>query len=127
MMPFDLKTVGTAVGAIATLIGVTYTGGSWVDTRYAHQDKLELVSMRLEQQILTDRVEAIRQRMYTIRERHGEDQSVYPATVKEEYAQLKAELDDLMEELKGIRREYRQMNQAPSKYYDRQQEQIMKK
>ena len=32
----DLADAGKAVGAVVALVGGLYSGGAWVDTRYAH-------------------------------------------------------------------------------------------
>jgi hypothetical protein len=118
-MDLDLATVGKYVGGIGALVGTLYGGGNYVDTRYAHQDDVQLMSMRLDQKILADRAAQLQARRWTIEDRYGLDLAEAPDTVKEEYRRIREELDDLDQEMAAQRAEMRQMDRYGSKDYKR--------
>lgn len=116
----DFPTLGKFVGGAATIIGALYGGGTFVDNRYAHQGDVQLISMRLEQKVLTDRASQIQQRIWKIEDRYGSDLKEAPETVKEEYRQLKMELNDLDHELNAVQQEYRSVGKSNEGYYDKE-------
>ena len=107
-----LKHTGAVIGAISASVGALYGAGSFVETRYAHSTDVVLVSMRLEQKILTDRASQLQQRLWKIEDRYGIDLHDAPETVKEEVRQIKEELADLDQEMQAQRQEFQQMQQG---------------
>lgn len=116
-LPTKLVSFVTAGGtALATLWG----GASFVDTRYAHQDDVVFIEMRLEQKILTDRSNQLQQRIWKIEDRYGIDLFEAPGPVKEEYRALKDEMADVDQEVSNVQQEYRrQGTSSGSRYYER--------
>jgi hypothetical protein len=110
------------IGAGGTALATLWGGASFVDTRYAHAPNVVLIEMRLEQKILTDRAAQLQQRVWKIEERYGTDLFEAPGTVREEYRQLKLELQDLGEEINAVQQEYRRQGSAGSRYYERKSE-----
>src|SRR5262245_25580080 len=113
-----MKTATAAITLVVTAGGAGYGVFKWHDTTYERRDNVQLIEMRLEQKILNDRAAAIRNRMWTIEQRCGDDLEKCNETVKEEYQRLEVELGDILEEIQQIRAQQRSQN-APSRYYDR--------
>lgn len=115
-LPTKIVSFVTAGGtALATLFG----GASFVDTRYAHQDNVVLIEMRLEQKILTDRANQLQQRIWKIEDRYGIDLFEAPGPIKEEYRQLKDEMADVDQEIGSVQQEYKRQGSSGSRYYER--------
>lgn len=115
-LPTKVISFVTAGGtALATLWG----GASFVDTRYAHQENVVLIEMRLEQKILTDRSNQLQQRIWKLEDRYGPDMFEAPGPLKEEYRQLKDEMADVDKEVSNVQQEYRRQGSSGSRYYER--------
>src|SRR3990167_6479475 len=121
MMELPTKIV-SMIGAAGTAIATFYGGATFVDHRYAHNDNLVMVEMRLEQKILTDRSVQLQQRLWKIEDRYGPDLFEAPAMVKEEHRQIQIELNDLNEEVNAVQQEYRKQGLNSSRYYERKAE-----
>jgi hypothetical protein len=113
--------IGTGGAAIATLWG----GATFVDDRYAHapavvevQGDVFLMGQRLENKILTDRVESLRQRAWKLEDRYPNMRDA-PATVQEEYRQIQQDITKLDQELDGMQQEYGKSGQPNRGYYER--------
>ena len=116
-----MKTGSAAVALLATLTGAGYSTFSWHDSRYSKQLDVQLIEMRLEQKILSDRQRQTQQRIWQIEDRYDGKVQDAPDTVQEEYRDLKQELEDITAEMNEVRREQRRMyEQNPSRYYDRE-------
>ena len=98
--------IGGSVTAIGGMIAALYSGGSWVDSRYAHQDNLRLIEFRLEQKIVGDRAAQLQQRIWVIEDRYGRGADRAPETVKEEYRRLQAELAELYGQLRTMQQKH---------------------
>ena len=120
----DLADAGKAVGAVVALVGGLYSGGAWVDTRYAHVSEVRQVEhrhqftdLRLEEKILTDRVRAIQERMWSVEDRYPV-LTTAPVAVREEYRQMVADLADVQRQIQSVMDTYRQVGYpASSEYY----------
>ena len=71
-------------------------------TYFAKAEDVRLVEMRLDQKIIQDRIDWLQQRQFTLQDRHGTDINSMPQSVKEEYRQVKCEIENLKEKLKRI-------------------------
>lgn len=112
-----LSQAATGLTALATIVGTLYSGGSWVDTRYAHQEDLVLVGMRLEEKLQGDQAERIQNRMWRLEDRYSPSMANAPDSVKEEYRELGAQRQEIQRRLQRIEQQMQQQNQgnAPNK------------
>jgi len=126
-MPFDLKTAGAGVGLTFTLIGGLYSGGSWVESRYAHQDAVsdafvdlhadvDLVNLRIDQGMLFNRQMQVQERMWKIEDRYGKNPDDWPEIVKEEYRHLQAELAEIKRKMGRMEEWYQERQAEQSKH-----------
>ena len=74
-----------------------YSGGSWVDSRYAHRADMELIEFRLDQKVVSDRVYQLREEIFQL-ERQYSNMSTAPPAVQDRYRRLQAELQDALRE-----------------------------
>ena len=79
-------------GAVVTVL---YGGGSWIEDRYAKDEKLTLVEMRLDQKIEGDQLSRLQERMWKLEDRYGPRAQKGPDTAREEYRRLQDEKDFL--------------------------------
>lgn len=115
------------IGAVPTIVGMLYGGGSWVDGRYHHADDatteyteamshVYLVEMRLEQKIQTDRLADLDERIYRFEQRYGaqlnRDDDPQFETVRGEYRKLLQERKYLEQQMKILDERIMQ-NSAP--------------
>jgi hypothetical protein len=123
----NLIKLGGYITSAAAAIGALYGGATFVDGRYVHAPDPEmaevksdvyLVGQRLEQAILTDRYDALEQRLYKIESRYPDVRHA-PETVREEYQKLKQELSKLDRELDTISQNYSSAGRPNSGYYER--------
>lgn len=96
----DVKAYIGMAAAVPALVGGLYGSGSWVDSRYAHEEDLSLVEMRLNEKITSDRLNQIQSRIWRLEERYGEDHAQWPTEAKSELRELmerKVRLDRTLE------------------------------
>ena len=110
----DLSTVMKTGTAAGTLLVSLYTGGSWLDARYAHTEAVDALTsdtrftnLRLEEKILTDRVAAIQTRMWSLEDRYHHDLTTAPPAVREEYRKMVVDLDDVRQQIQSVMAQYR--------------------
>lgn len=87
---------GTVIGVVVSLIAIA---GAVVtlDDRYAHADEIKKLSRRLDQKILEDRSDRLRDRVWKL-----EDRPKLAPLDRDELRKLKAEKDRLDIEIKAI-------------------------
>jgi predicted nucleic acid-binding Zn-ribbon protein len=118
-MPIELsmKTlswIGAAGVAISTMAG----GVTFVDSRYAKSPQVELIQLRLEEKILTDREAAVQQRIWRVEDRYQTTLTNAPETVKEEYRQMQIDLSQIRHEIQAVMETYHQQGYpATDSYY----------
>ena len=84
-------TIAWALGIAITGIPALYEAGTWVDGRYALQERLILVEQRLEEKIDSDKALVLQQRQWTLEDRYqGDGVPSAPPSVKEEYRQVRS-------------------------------------
>lgn len=87
-----MKKLLTAIGiliSLSTLAGILYG----LDNRWAKNCDLTAVSQRLEEKIRNDRADRIQERVWKLEDRY--QNKPMEESVKEEYRQLKKELDNI--------------------------------
>lgn len=92
-----MKKVITYLSALVLLGSVI---GAWVfaDDRWAKAQQLFALECRLDQKIDQDKANWIQQRIWTLEDRYS--QGNMPVSVKEEYRQLKKQLNKLLNKLR---------------------------
>jgi type II secretory pathway component PulJ len=95
----DLKKISIIAGIIVALFSI---GGSLyaLDGRWAKDTELQQIGYRLDQKILQDDINYTQRRIWQLEDRHGSYNQM-PQTVKEEYRQLKAKLEQLLKAKRG--------------------------
>lgn len=94
-----LKKIITIVSFLIVLGGAVGGLMAWSDT-FAKQCDLEVLSSRLEQKILDDRLHNLQQRMWSLEDRYGGPEvPLAPNEIKIEYRQLKLELEAVKRKL----------------------------
>ena len=77
----------------------------------------QFTDLRLEEKILTDRVRAIQERMWSVEDRYPV-LTLAPVAVREEYRQMVADLADVQRQIQSVMDTYRQVGYpASSDYY----------
>ena len=97
-----LKVIGTALGVGITLVGGTYKGFDFVDSHFAHQDDLEMVNMRLDEKVSSDRVNQVQQRIWMLEKEYGSDRNTWPQSVQQEVKELEVKKQKLDRHLDKI-------------------------
>lgn len=81
--------------AVATLISIV-TAAIAIDrhynNRFATQQEFNLLSMRLEQKIVEDRLDRLRDKIRDIKIQYGDDPSRYPDYIRKAYYELLDEI-----------------------------------
>ena len=95
-MGMSMTAIASTVVSIGAMIGMTYTGGTWIENHYAHKEDVILIELRLDQKIQLDRIQQVQQRLWQIEDRYREAlQQPEHHAVFEEYRKLKVELEEL--------------------------------
>lgn len=97
-----VKFAAMMIGVSVTLVGGTYKSVTFVDNHYAHQDDVELISMRLEEKITNDRVNQIQSRIWRLEEQYGLDRTKWPQSVLQEVKELEMKKQRLDKHLENI-------------------------
>ena len=97
-----LKTVGTGVGAVATIIGAFWAVYTFADSTYAKRPDVILVEQRLDAKIANDKVDRLQERAWRYEDRYGERLEKAPREAKEEYRQIKQEKNRAEQQLKAL-------------------------
>ncbi len=79
----------TAIIAILTIIGIVFGVYFYIENRYALAEELKKTQQRLDYKILTDKFDAIQERIWKIKERSGEKPR--DKTIKEELQKLESD------------------------------------
>ena len=93
-----------AIGAgISVILTITTIAGALyaVDDRWAKASDLQLVELRLDQKIYSDRLHDIQLRIWSLEDRYGSDQKM-PKEVKDEYRRLKQEYQSIKLKLEHL-------------------------
>ena len=99
----DTKTIATITGLLTVLGGGAYEGKQLADASYASQEDIQLVELRLDQKILSDRLRDVEQRLWDYESRYGEDLSKWSDDRRNEYKRLKSEREQILEDLKVLK------------------------
>jgi len=108
----------SAVGMVGVAVSTLYGGITYIDDRYAQAPRVELLELRFEEKVLTDRAVAIQDRIWEIEDRYENFLTVAPVSVKEEHRQMVADLAKVKDEIRAVMDGYRQKGYpATSDYY----------
>lgn len=89
--------------AIAVSILVLISAIVGANEYLAKASELELVSMRLDQKILNDRLYNLQNRVWAIEDRYGKDVSKMPENVRIEYRRLLREIEKIKRQLDSMK------------------------
>ncbi len=89
------------IGTVLTIITLLFGGWFYIDKTKADAATVEKLEQRLDRKILKDDMREIQKRMWTLKERFGEELERASATVKEEYREIVEELKEIKEEYRG--------------------------
>ncbi len=109
-MDWSPKMIGGSVSAAAVIVGTLYSGGSWVETRYAHREDVELIGMQLQQHTQSEWVRQLQARIWQLEDRYGPGVKNAPESVKEEYRHLQAQLVEAMHKLDRVQERMEQLS-----------------
>jgi dsDNA-binding SOS-regulon protein len=113
-----LQKLLSAVGSVGVLCTTLYGGATWVDDRFARAPRVELLELRFEEKVMTDRAVAIQDRIWEIEDRYDDFLNVAPVSVKEEHRQMVADLAKVRDEIRAVMDRYHQRDYpASSDYY----------
>jgi dsDNA-binding SOS-regulon protein len=113
-----LHKILSAFGMVGVAVSTMYGGMNWVEDRYARAPRVELLELRFEEKVLTDRAVAIQDRIWEIEDRYQDFLTVAPVSVKEEHRQMVADLAKVKDEIRAVMDGYRQKGYpATSDYY----------
>jgi len=91
---------------ISTLIGAGFA----LDSRWHQEEKVVVIAKnlassqnRLSNHIISDQAVDIQKRMWSLKDRHGEDPTKFPISAKEEYRNLKEKYKSLQKDLDRIK------------------------
>jgi dsDNA-binding SOS-regulon protein len=112
-----LQKLLSAVGSVGVLCTTLYGGATWVDDRFARAPRVELLELRFEEKVMTDRAVAIQDRIWEIEDRYDDFLNVAPVSVKEEHRQMIADLAKVREEIRAVMDGYHRKNYPASDDY----------
>ena len=108
----------SAVGMVGVAVSTMYGGMNWVEDRYARAPRVELLELRFEEKVLTDRAVAIQDRIWEIEDRYQDFLAVAPVSVKEEHRQMVADLAKVRQDIQAVMDGYHRKNYpATDDYY----------
>ena len=97
-----VKKAGTLVGAVATIIGAGWAVFTFADQTYAKRPDVILVEQRLDQKIVNDKYDRLKEREWRYQEKYGDKLEKANTEVKEEYRQIRADRERAEQQLKAI-------------------------
>ncbi len=80
---------------MATLLAVFWGAYSHIDSTYANAEEVHALEQRVHEFITNDQIADKQRRVWTLKERFGENLERASKTTKEEYRQLLKEIEDL--------------------------------
>lgn len=101
----SLKLIGYIVSATIGTISIAWPVYRYVEDTYAHNDRLMLVEMRLDQKIQDDNQRSIQRRLWDYQDRYGRNLEKADEDAKRNYRELENENIRIQEELREIRKE----------------------
>jgi hypothetical protein len=107
----------TWIAAAGAAISSLYGGMTFIDDRYARAPQVQLLELRVEEKILTDRVSAIQHRLWKIEDEYGANLTGAPVTVKEEYRHMVHDREQIKDQIQSIMDSYRRNGYNASDTY----------
>lgn len=104
-----LKKLSILVGAIVGSITIVTTVIQ-VDKYYAKAAEVQHIEWRLDQKIISDRVNALQERIWRLEDRYGIDTTKMTPEIREEIRKLKVERQQLDKELDILLEQIREKN-----------------
>lgn len=99
-MEWDPKMMLSTLTATGGVVVMLWQGGSFVESRYAHQEDLIVLAMQVQQQQQTAWVQQLQARIWTLEDRYGgPGVPQASAETKQEYRKLQADLADAQRKL----------------------------
>jgi len=100
----NLKLAGAVLGIFIGALSTTWGVDSYLDFTYAKEKEFQLLSMRLDEKILTDRAQRLQERLWRLQDKCGVQARSCGQQVKEEYRQIEQQLREARQQLAMIRR-----------------------
>lgn len=98
----DAKKIGIILAGIVaflTIVGMAVGVDVHYNNRFATNEKVELIATRLDQKIISDRLDRLRDKVREIKIKYGTDPASYPDYIREAYWEL---LDEIKKEEKKL-------------------------
>lgn len=96
-----MKNYLQTIVSICVLTGMVVGGVNY----FAKADELQLVSMRLDQKIISDQIDQIQRRLWQLEDRHkGTDYRGWPTDDRNEYRRLKEQAERLKQKYERLLR-----------------------
>lgn len=104
-MEFSAKHLGL-VAALGGVISMGAGGLSWIDDRYAKAPQVDVLHLRLEEKILTDRERHVQEQLWELEDQYM-DLAKAPTRVHDEYRQMQVDLAQVKQEIAQVIETYR--------------------
>lgn len=92
----------TSILGICVAIITIFGGFIAVDAHYAEKTEVQLISQRLDQKILQDRLHNVQDRIWRLEDRYQTIENM-PDLVREEYRKLLLEKEQILNELQNMK------------------------
>ncbi len=86
--------------AILTILAFAFGGFFWIDAHYASCEDVKKIEKRLDYKILSDQLQSIQQRIWTIKDRF--EGKKMDTTTKEEYQKLESDKEHVSNKIKAL-------------------------
>ena len=120
----DLHALSKVSASVIALVGGLYTGGAWIEGRYAKVPDVQAVrtaaqftALRLEEKILTDRVAAIQSRLWRVEDHYHGQMATAPQPVIDDYRHMVTDLAEVQRQIRVVMDTYRAVGYPASDTY----------
>jgi len=97
----SLMTLISSIMSITALISVVFGAYFFIDNRYALSETVKKVEQRLDYKIKADQFDNVQAQIWKIEDRY-KDLNLMPDTVKEQYRELKSQMEKLRLTIKNF-------------------------
>jgi hypothetical protein len=88
--------------ALAGIIAICFSAYFFIDNRYALAQKVNQIEQRLDYKILSDRLDAVYERIWKFDDRYAGNEDKMPVYDRDEYRRLNSERQKIMEKMKAL-------------------------
>ena len=91
------------LASVLSLLTMIVVGTLSIESRYALSADVQKIESRLDYKILMDQYRATRERIWMLKDRHGENLERASQSIKEEYRQLQDDIQVLWSKIKSLK------------------------